>query len=342
MFKPFSKSISTVEKLNRLWNLVNSGDAMAIVVNADPDALASALALRRLFWQKMPPARIVRINPIDRSDNLAMVRSLDIRLQHIRSLKRPVIDKWALVDSQPSHNPLLGDIDFDIIIDHHPPGGDLNAPFIDIKEEYGATATLMTDYLKAAGITPSARLATALFYAIKTDTANFVRKTVSQDLNAFRFLYDFANLKIIKKIESSEITRDTLESYKQGIQALTFVGPMAVIYLGAVDKPDTLVQLGDFFMKMAEATWSVTAGIYEDTLIVVFRNAGIRNHAGELAHSLLGDVGSAGGHKESARAEVPLGNIDCGTDGKRDCRGFLLKRLQDQPLSRPEARGLGG
>ena len=81
-----------------------------------------------------------------------------------------------------------------MIIDHHPRTADLNAKFIDIKEEYGAAATLMTEYLRAAKIRPSPRLATALFYAIKTDTDNFVRPTVDRDMIAFRFLYDYANM----------------------------------------------------------------------------------------------------------------------------------------------------
>jgi nanoRNase/pAp phosphatase (c-di-AMP/oligoRNAs hydrolase) len=39
-----------------------------------------------------------------------------------------------------------------------------------VRPEFGATATLITLYLREAGIDPDPQLATALFYAIKTDT----------------------------------------------------------------------------------------------------------------------------------------------------------------------------
>jgi nanoRNase/pAp phosphatase (c-di-AMP/oligoRNAs hydrolase) len=324
----FAKSASAAEKVKKLSAIAGAGDNMAILVNADPDALASALALKRLFWRKVRPVQIVRINRIDRADNLAFVKLLDIRHLHLRALRKSDITKWVLVDSQPSHNVQFADIDFDIIIDHHPLTDGLKADFIDIREEYGATATLMTEYLRAAGVKLSPRLATALFYAIKTDTDNFVRSTTSRDMIAFRYLYGSANLNIIKKIESSEITRHTLSWFQQAMQRLVFVNDMAVVHMGTVKKPDVLVQVADFFLKLAEATWSIVSGVYENRLIIVFRNAGFRRNAGKLARGLFGDVGSAGGHKDSARAEVPLKNIDCGSDGGDGCRQYVLKRIR--------------
>lgn len=324
----FAKSVSAVEKVNRLRSLAGTSDSMAILVSADPDALASALALRRLFWRKVQPVHIVRINRIDRADNLALVKLLDIPHSHIRSLKKSEITKWALVDSQPSHNEQFATIDFDVIIDHHPPSPNLQAPFIDIREEYGANATLMTEYLRAAGIKPSPRLATALFYAIKTDTNNFSRPTVSRDMIAFRYLYELANLNIVKKIESSEITRETLSWFQLAMQELVFVDQMAVVHMGAVNKPDVLVQVADFFLKMVEAAWSIVSGTYDGRLVIVFRNADFRRHAGNLARYLFGEVGSAGGHKDSARAEVPLANIGCGLGKSGDCRQYMLKRIR--------------
>lgn len=331
----FGKSVSTVEKVNKLKSMVGSGDSLAILLTADPDALASALALRRLFWRKVQPIHIVCTNSVDRADNLALINMLDIPLSRIQSLKNSEITKWALVDSQPNHNEQFAEIDFDIIIDHHPPTKNLNAPFIDIKEEYGANATLMTEYLKAAGIKPSPRLATALFYAIKTDTNNFVRPSVSKDMIAFRYLYELANRNIIKKIESSEITRDTLTWFQHAMQELVFIDRMAVICMGDVKKPDVLVQMADFFLKMAEASWSIVSGVYDGRLIVVFRNADFRRHAGNLARNLFGEVGSAGGHKDSARAEIPLENISCGISKASDCRQFILRQIRN--LSRAES-----
>jgi nanoRNase/pAp phosphatase (c-di-AMP/oligoRNAs hydrolase) len=128
----------------------------------------------------------------------------------------------------------------------------------------------------------------------------------------------------LKKLRDVVGSGDTLDQFQRAIRDPTFVRQMAVVHLGAVEQPDTLVQVADFFLKMAEATWSIVSGIHDGTLIVIFRNAG------ELALKIFGAVGSAGGHKDSARAEVPLENIDCGINGQKNCREFVLKRFRSR------------
>jgi len=328
MQAPFGKTVSTIEKVRKLKTTAGPGDSMAILVNADPDALACSLALKRLFWRKVRPIHIFRTNRIDRADNLTFVRLLDIHTRHIQRFKKSAYTKVALLDSQPAHDKRFAAVNFDIIIDHHPRTEGLDAHFIDIREEYGAAATLLTEYLRAARIKPSSRIATALFYAIKTDTDNFIRPTVDRDMIAFRYLYDYANLNIVKKIEFSEITRKALTRFQKALQRLRFVNQIAAVYMGRVNNPDTLVQIADFFLKMAEASGSVASGIAGSKLIVVLRNAENRQNAGKMAHDLFGDLGSAGGHKDSARAEIPLNHIDCGPDLDADCRRFVHQRIK--------------
>jgi nanoRNase/pAp phosphatase (c-di-AMP/oligoRNAs hydrolase) len=325
---PFPKSVSSGEKAKRLLKVVGPEDRLAVLINADPDALASATALSRIFWRKVKTVRIFRINRIDRADNLAFVRMLDIGNSHIRLLKKSDFTKWAIVDSQPSHNPAFAGIEFDIIIDHHSLTPDLAAEFIDIREEYGSNAAIMTEYLKALKITPSPRLATALFYGIKSDTNNFVRETAVADMVAFRYLYDFINSNIIKKIESAEFSRKTLSDFKKAIEAMVFFKEMAVIHMGSVEKPDTLVIVADFFLKIAEANWSIVSGVYDQTLIVIFRNAGFRRDAGKLAKEMFDALGSAGGHKSAARAEIPLDNIPRGKEKGKDYGKFVMSLIR--------------
>ncbi|MBW1805872.1 MAG: exopolyphosphatase, partial [Deltaproteobacteria bacterium] len=196
------------------------------------------------------------------------------------------------------------------------------------KEEYGANSTILTEYLRAAGIKPSPRLATALFYGIKTDTDNFVRPSTPNDINAFRYLYQFVNINIIKKIESSEMTKKTLGSYRTAMEQLTFIKGMAFVHMGKVSDPDILVIIADFFLKMAEATWSVVSGIYGRKLIVIFRNAGFRLDAGKLAQKLFGQWGSAGGHKSAARAEILLNGIGQEINDDLEYKQFVIDRLK--------------
>ena len=80
MQHPLGKSISSVERYRRLMEVVDVKDILAVLINADPDAMASALALRRLFWHKTRKIHIYRINRIERADNLAFALLLDSRI----------------------------------------------------------------------------------------------------------------------------------------------------------------------------------------------------------------------------------------------------------------------
>jgi nanoRNase/pAp phosphatase (c-di-AMP/oligoRNAs hydrolase) len=322
----FPKSATPTERGRRLLQAVGPDDTLAIMINADPDAMASAVALKRLFWRKAKKILIYHLNTIQRADNLAMIKLLGIDQQHIRHLKPAPITKWAVVDSQPGHYSEFRDIPFDIVIDHHPCEGGLQAEFIDVREHFGATATIMTEYLKGLKITPSQKLATALFYGIKTDTDNFVRGTTLEDINAFRYLYKYTDMGTVKKIESSEMTLKTLASYKLALEKLNFIKNRAFVHLGEVENPDTLVIVADFFTRLAEATWSIVSGTHNDKLIVIFRNADLRGHAGKTAQRLFEGWGaSAGGHKNAARAEMPLKNLPKDTV---DPGPFILKIIK--------------
>ncbi|MGM0662559.1 MAG: DHH family phosphoesterase [Thermodesulfobacteriota bacterium] len=329
MDHPFSKSVSAAEKIKKLFSTVNTDDAVAVLINADPDALSSAMALKRILWRKVRKTNIYRINVIKRADNLAMVKLLKVDHQHIRSLNAAEVTRWAIVDSQPNHNTLFGKYRFDIIIDHHPPAPSIDAPYVDIREDYGATSTLMIEYLRAAKIKPSPRLATALFYGIKTDTENFARPTAERDIKAFRYLYPYVNTHIIKKIESSEFTKQSLARFRDALDRYEIIRNRAFVHMGTVKDPDVLVMIADFFLKVAEASWSIVSGVYGQKLIVIFRNAGFRRDAGKAADEIFGKLGTAGGHKSAARAEVPLQNLEIAVEDEKAVAEFVQKRIRN-------------
>jgi nanoRNase/pAp phosphatase (c-di-AMP/oligoRNAs hydrolase) len=330
MEHPFSKSTSQTERCQKLMETVSSDDSLGIVINADPDAMASALALKRLFWRKLRKVEILHVNVIDRPDNLAMIRLLNIKQRRIRSMRGRKLTKWAMVDSQPCHYPPFKNHPFDIIIDHHPVDPTSQAAFLDIRENYGANATIMCEYLKSMKVVPSTRLATALFYGIKTDTDNFIRDSLSKDVNAFKYLYRFANMNTIKKIESSELSRNTLDDFRTAIERLVLIDNMAYVNMGEVDNPDTLVIIADFFMKLAETEWSIVAGRYDNKLVFILRNAGFRGNAGKTAKKLFEPWGgSAGGHRSAARAEIPLKKIGPLIDSRNTLDKLIIEKLKD-------------
>ena len=70
----------------------------------------------------------------------------------------------------------------DVVIDHHPPRAPVEARFVDLRSEVGATCTLMTDYLRQLGVDPAGDLATGLLYGLRTDTKDFSRELSTAEI----------------------------------------------------------------------------------------------------------------------------------------------------------------
>ena len=136
------------------------------------------------------------------------------------------------------------------------------------------------------------------------------------------------NINIIKKIESSEMNKRTLGSFKKAMENLTFFKDIAFIHMGKVSNPDILVIMADFFLKLAEASWCIVSGIYGQKIIVIFRNVGFRRDAGKMAQKLFGDLGSAGGHKGAARAEFHISEIEQAFHDPVGYGQFILGRIK--------------
>jgi nanoRNase/pAp phosphatase (c-di-AMP/oligoRNAs hydrolase) len=301
--------ISASEKLNRFYECFSGSDRVLVVINADPDAIASAMAVRRLLWRRVAGVTLSNINIIKRPDNIAMVRLLRAGLVHSDETDEKKFDRFVMVDSQPSHNEAFARFSFDAVIDHHPDTG-IKAAFTDIRPEYGATASIMTEYLRTARIQPSAKLATALLHAIKTDTDNFERHAVNEDIRAFQFLFRYANIHLSRKIEQADLRLDFLKYFRIALQTMRMHKGRVFVHLGAVVNPDVCVVVADFFMRICSVKWSIVSGFYENKLILIFRNDGLRKDAGKTAKQGFGHLGSAGGHKSMARAEIPVQALD--------------------------------
>ena len=324
----------TVPNLSRMLELFSREHRWLILINADPDAMASAMALKRIMSHKTQDVTIAKINAITRPDNLAMIRYTHLRMERFYPGMLPHYDRFATVDSQPHHNPAFKDIPFSLVIDHHPlPEQKISFPYSEIKPEYGATSTLMTEYLYNLDIRPAKLLATALQFGIKTDTANFERHFYDVDLRAYQFLSRFGDHALLSRISRSEFHKRWLELFAKACTNMYNLGTSGqYVYLDKVDNPDVLVNIADFFMRVYEIRWVAVAGQYKDTVVIVFRGDGISRDVGRFASQVFGAMGSAGGHKSMARAEIPLSAA-----GGEDVELFIWHTLSTPPKRRSKA-----
>ena len=312
------------DRLQAFWDVFDKDDDVLVVINADPDALASAMAVKRLLRYKVKRVDIAHPNEIRRINNVAMVERLKIPLERLSNVKIGDYSKIVMVDSQPSHLPCFEKLEIAAIIDHHPVAGDWHVPFVDIRPEYGAVATMMVEYLRAADMKPSAALATALFYAIKVDTQNFEKNSQVADSIAFRYLFNIANRNLVRKFELTDLRRSELKYFDIALRELKYSKRRYYSHVGKVRSPDVLVIIADFLNHVGEIDWVFVSGIHGERLVVIFRCDGYRKSAGKLASRTFGSLGSAGGHKEAARAEVPLKNLEL---GDKEFTSDTLKRL---------------
>lgn len=309
-------SLTPKERLKKFYEQFTSDDRVLIPINADPDAMASAVAVKRLLWRKTASITISNVNEIKRPDNLAMIRLIGLPLVPFKSIRLETFNHIVMVDSQPDHHEDLAALQPGVIIDHHPLGSKSKAPYIDIRPSYGATASILVEYIRAAKIKPSAKLATALCYAIKSDTSNFERQTLTEDLNAFHYIFKYTNIHLARRIEQAEMRMDYLKYFKQAIDERRIRKGHLFVHLGRVPHPDICVQIADFFMRVDSVNWSMVSGIHQNKLVVIFRNDGVRKNAGLMAKKSFSKLGSAGGHKSAARAEIPLEGIESLVDTK--------------------------
>jgi len=300
---------SRQEKIKRIYDLFQTDDHVLILINADPDAIASAMAMKRILWRHVSNVTVSHVNKIVRPDNLAMIRLLSSKLVHFEKIMPEKFNRFVLLDSQPNHHPIFSQFSYDVIIDHHPDTMP-QASFVDIYPQYGANATIMTEYLRTAKIKPASHLATALFYAIKTDTGNFNRAALTEDVRAFQYLFPLVNKHIIQKLEFAEMRMDFLKYYQIALETMTIREGKIYVFLGSVSTPDICVSIADFFTRIHSVTWSIVSGICKNELTIVVRNDGMQRDAGNAIQKSFGKYGSAGGHKSMARAQIPLTNIE--------------------------------
>jgi nanoRNase/pAp phosphatase (c-di-AMP/oligoRNAs hydrolase) len=296
------------QKVERIRSLFHEKDKIHILLqhDPDPDAIGSALALRELLGRNRATTPIVTFGGVSRPENLEMIRLLDIQIDRItyEDLHQDGA-KLALVDVQPPYfDRPLGKID--LVVDHHPKRAPFSARFTDLRTPYGATSTIFTEYLRAAGMVPSQRLATALLYGIKSDTLFLERGSHVADLEAFTFLYPLASRAMIARMERPALPREDLEALGRALSRLQVDDGVAVIHMGEVKREDVISQMAEFCLQIEGVEWAIASGLSDNRVVISARNVGYVKSAGDIMKRLFDEIGSAGGHRAMAKAVIPL------------------------------------
>jgi nanoRNase/pAp phosphatase (c-di-AMP/oligoRNAs hydrolase) len=302
----FSRSL-TRAKVAQYQRYFSDAERVLILLHndPDPDALASGLALRNVLHRTKTTAIIGAVEGVTRPENLRMVNLLDIHVEAVTPGSVKEYSRVAMVDVQPHY---FGGLitHADLVIDHHPEQPGYTAVFKDIRADYGSTSTILTEHLRAVDVNISERTATAMLYAIKSDTLFFNRQTNRVDIEAFSYLYPLADAALIRKMEGAEITEERLDYILKAHAYGRLLEQVFCAFLGPSPREDFIPYIADFFLQLEGVKWTVIGGVVDDSVVISVRNLGYQRNAGEFVRHYFAEIGSAGGHRAMAKAVVPL------------------------------------
>lgn len=299
-------------RLQLLRDSVGSGPVLILTHdNPDPDALSSGLGFSRLlaFWGI--PSHLIYSGLVSRAENKAMLRILTPEWEYNEEIPDlGVYSAVALVDTQPNagNNDLPPEVIPDVVIDHHHPVRDKieKVPFVELRPEVGATVSLVFQYLDAAGVDIDARLATAIFYGLKTDTRGLSRGDSEVDQAVYFRLLTMIDRRILAQVEHTGLPREYFQRICDGLNAARIHGDLVVTDLGDLHRPDFVAEMADLLIRLEDARAVLCMGHHKDLIYISLRTVAMQEDAGLLIQRIVHPPGKAGGHGAVAGGQVPL------------------------------------
>ena len=307
----------------------------------DPDALASAGAMALLLEQvyKLHP-RILFSGTVARAENRVLLRNFRYRWQPTSAYRPPRKGPIpaVFVDARPwSGNITVPSCAKPVaVFDHHPLHGrkvpaDLLA---DIRPRLGATASMLFEYLTEAGLTIPTWLASAMVYAISTETLDFTRAFTPEDQQAFTRLMARANLRMLGEIRNAPLPQAYFLRMREAINHARLYGRTAWSHLASIDQPEIVAEIADRLLQIERITWSFCSAFQGDRLVVSLRSNRRGADCGDLLRRAM-PRGEAGGHDRMAAGAMDVSDLD------PDARNALRNALERRLLQRIERRTEG-
>jgi nanoRNase/pAp phosphatase (c-di-AMP/oligoRNAs hydrolase) len=272
--------------------------------NPDPDAMAAAMGLKHLIEASTDATATLALGGIvGRAENRAMVEKLRIPLIPADVLNTDHFDAIAIVDSQPGtgNNSLPLGREVDIVIDHHPAREEsARAPWCDIRPELGATSTMVLQYLRERHIPLHTSLATALFYALRSETRDLGREATAAERDAYLFLIPMVDHHLMFRIQQPKLPRQYYEAIDRALRMAETWGDVITVNLGVITYPDLVAEVADLLLDYEGAQFVLCCGRYGKQVFVSMRTEPSQRRAGGLMRQLVGNEGASGGHGTTA------------------------------------------
>ncbi len=306
------KTTSSWIHSGRLLQVLSLYERVAIVThdNPDPDAIATGWALLTLIEETMPmPASLYGGGAIIRAENRYMVDLLSPPIQLVEEIPHDDRVGVVLVDCSPgtsNHLVTRQGIRPVGVIDHHLNGKrPADIPFLDIRPDVAASATIAADYLQEQGIEPGDKLATAMLYAIRTETRGHETHHTDLDRSVVVWLTEWADPALLAEIECAPLSRDYFSDLTLALQCTVVYGDTAVCLPPRAEGAEVVGELADLLIRCRSIRRVLSGAVVDGDLLVSVRTSQEGDNAAWLVQSVLEGLGSGGGHSHRAGGKIP-------------------------------------
>ena len=279
--------------------------------NPDPDAIGSAFGLYKLISEKFgKDARIGHGGIIGRTENKLMIMNLNIPIYSMQLIAdSSKFDGVIFVDTQPEagYHTLPEEVEYIAVFDHHPSLAKGNVKYFkELRQNIGATSTIVTHYLDEAGFDISEALATALFYGIKTDTLDFSRHTSRWDIEAHQILFPKMNSDTLVHIEKPALPREYYIDLGKALENAMVYDNATIVDMEHMLNPDMAPLVADLMLQYENVNWVIVMGFFDNEARIAVRCSDPEGNAGKLVRAMVKNKGNGGGHQEMAAAQIKL------------------------------------
>lgn len=267
----------------------------------DPDAIASAFGLQSFLKLHNIHSTIVYKGEVQRDALKTMINKLNIKLFKSSEVKISSEDLIIIVDGCKWSKNVTDLPGFEIaVIDHHIVKEPEDVPFIEIREEIGACSTIITEYFSGNGIEIPNECATALMVGISRDTDLLTRKVTENDIEAYHFLYKYADNSTVNSLLRNNIQLSDFAYFSDTIKNLQTHNNIAWLYFENGCDTNLMGILGDFILSAQEIEFSIIFAKNGDSISISIRNENENWSGDEVARLITKGTGAGGGHLQMA------------------------------------------
>lgn len=272
----------------------------------DHDAVASAFALQYLLKSCGIESNLIYHGDILRDSLQKMIDRLGIDIKPHYKYELSDEDTIVIVDANKNNKNVMtlkGKIA--AVIDHHPGTVHKDLDFCDIRDDYGACATIVFSYFAELKLEPGREVATALQTAINFDTHQFTRSTNFLDIETVAMLYQVSDVTLVNSLVRNSIKPEDLRTYKYLMDNVKIDGSLAFCHFPKGCNKNLLAILSDYLLTIDEVHFVVLSTLSSDEVSFCVRSEFAELPANSIIQDVLLGIGTGGGHIDMAGGRIP-------------------------------------